>query len=388
MKKNSRHGITVLAIAGLAGLSYFAYQANHAVAAPPAAAPAGAPGKPGAGGPPAGMPVAVEVAPVKAVDFADEAKAVGTLKSNESVMLRPETAGRIAQIGFKDGSVVAKGSLLVSFDAAIQEAELQQAKANLALAQANYQRSVELLGKKFISQQALDTAAATLQVQQAAVQLAEAKLAKMRIKAPFAGRVGLRNVSVGDYIKEGVDLVNLEDIATLRVDFKLPEAYVGRMRPGQTVEVASDALAGKPFKAVLDAVDPLVDAGGRALSLRARLDNTGGELRPGMFVRVRLLFGQRQGALMVPEQAIVPGGQPAVFKVVEGKASLVKVKLGVRRAAQVEISEGLAAGDLVVTAGQLKLKDGAVVRPVGEGAPSAATPPAGMAGMAGMAASK
>ena len=106
MKKNSRHGITVLAIAGLAGLSYFAYQANHAVAAPPAAAPAGAPGKPGAGGPPAGMPVAVEVAPVKAVDFADEAKAVGTLKSNESVMLRPETAGRIAQIGFKDGSGV------------------------------------------------------------------------------------------------------------------------------------------------------------------------------------------------------------------------------------------------------------------------------------------
>lgn len=367
MKKNTRSGIIAIALAGLAVLAYTAYSANRAPAAGPTA-PAKA-----AGGPAASFPTAVEVAKVSASDFDDDVSAVGTLKSNESVVLRPETAGRIASIGFKDGAIVAKGAVLVVLDAAIQDAELQQARANLGLAKSSYERNVELVGKKFLSQQALDSSAATLKVQEAAVQLAEAKAAKMRIRAPFTGMVGLRNVSVGDYLKDGQDLINIEDVATLRVDFRLPENYLGRLSKGQTLEVLSDALPGERFKAVLDAVDPLVDPNGRAISARARLDNAKGKLRPGMFVRVRLLFGERKGVLMVPEQAIVPGGQPAVFKVLDGKAKLVKVKLGVRRAAQVEVAEGLAAGDLVVTAGQLKLREGAAVRPVGDGAPPADT---------------
>jgi len=147
-----------------------------------------------------------------------------------------------------------------------------------------------------------------------------------------------------------------------------------------------DELLGH-FKAVLDAVDPMVDQGGRAISSRARLDNAAGKLRPGMFVRVRLLFGDRNNVLMVPEQAIVPGAQPTVFKVVEGKATIAKVKLGVRRAAQVEVIDGLAADDLIVTAGQLKLRDGAPVRAIGQGAPAAAGM-SGMEGMSGMAPAK
>jgi membrane fusion protein (multidrug efflux system) len=370
MNKNTRFGIIAIALAGMAGLGYYAYSANRAPADGPAA-PSGAPGKPVAGGAPASFPTAVEVARVAASDFSDDVAAVGTLKSNESVVLRPETAGRVAAIGFRDGAVVAKGTVLVVLDAAIQEAELQQAKANLALAQSSYNRNVELVGKKFLSQQALDSSAATLKVQEAAVQLAEAKAAKMRIKAPFTGMVGLRNVSVGDYLKDGQDLINIEDVATLRVDFKLPENYLGRISKGQVVEVQADALPSERFKAVLDAIDPMVDQNGRAISARARLDNAKGKLRPGMFVRVRLLFGERKGVLMVPEQAIVSGGQPAVFKVVDGKAVMTKVKLGVRRAAQVEVVDGLAAGDIVVTAGQLKLREGAAVRPVGDGAPAA-----------------
>lgn len=376
MKKNTRYGIIALAIAGLAGLGYIAYSANRAPAAGPAA-PASAPGKPGGGGP-ASFPTSVEVALVKQRDFSDEVAAVGTLKSNESVVLRPEIAGRIAAIGFKDGTVVGKGTDLVTLDATVQQAELQQARANLALAQSSHQRNLELLGRKFLSQQAVDSSAATLKVQEAAVQLAEAKVAKTRIRAPFKGMVGLRNVGVGDYVKDGQELINIEDVATLRVDFKLPETYIGRLSKGQTVEVTTDALTGEGFKAVLDAIDPLVDANGRAISARARLDNAAGRLRPGMFVRVRLLFGERKAVLMVPEQAIVPGGQPAVFKVVEGKAALVKVKLGVRQDAQVEVSEGLKAGDVVVTAGQLKLREGAMVKAIGEGAPAAA-PAAGTA---------
>lgn len=372
MKKNTRYGVIALALAGLIGAGYVAYTANRAPASGPAApgAPA-APGKPGApGGAPA---MAVEVAAVKTTDFVDDVAAVGTLRSRESVMLRPEVAGRVASVNFKDGAVVAAGTVLVALDAAIQEAELQQARANLALAKSSFQRNQELVGKKFLSQQALDSSAATLKVQEAAVQLAEAKLAKTRIKAPFKGVLGLRNVSVGDYVKDAQDLVNIEAIDTLLVDFKLPETYLARLSKGQSVEVTSDAMAGERFEATLDAIDPLVDEGGRAILSRARLDNAAGKLRPGMFVRVRLLFGERTNVLMVPEQAIVPGALPAVYRVVDGKASLVKVKLGVRRAAQVEVLEGLAAGDVVVTAGQLKLRDGATVRPVGEGAPAPAT---------------
>ena len=142
-------------------------------------------------------------------------------------------------------------------------------------------------------------------------------------------------------------------------------------------------LTAEQFKAVLDAVDPMVDQTGRAISSRARLDNASGRLRPGMFVRVRLLFGDRKNVLMVPEQAIVPGKQPMVFKVVDGKALATTVRLGVRRAAQVEVVDGLVAGDIVVTAGQLKLRDGAPVRAIGEATPGA-PPPAGMKGMSGM----
>lgn len=385
MKKPARLGIVALAIAGLAGLGYFAYSANRAPAVGPTA-----PAKPG--GAAGGFALGVEVAKVAVVDFSDEAAAVGTLKSNESVVLRPETAGRIAAIGFKDGSVVSKGSVLVTLDAAIQEAELEQAKANLGLAQTSFQRNQELVAKKFISQQALDTSSANLKVQQATLQLAAAKLGKMRVKAPFNGMVGLRNVSVGDYVKEGQELINIEDIGTLRLDFKLPETYLGRVFKGQSVELSSDALPGQSFKALLDAVDPLVDQNGRAISMRARLDNASGKLRPGMFVRVRLLFGERKDVLMVPEQVIVPGAQPSVFRVLDGKVALLKVKLGVRRAAQVEIVDGLAAGDVVVTAGQLKLRDGAPVRAIGEGAtvsPPAASPAVPpVAGASGTAAAK
>ena len=369
MNKSTRFGVIALAVVGLLGLAYFAYSFNRAPAT------VAAPGKGGgAPGGPGGPAMAVEVALVKTSDFVDDVVAVGTLKSRESVMLRPEVAGRVAGVNFKDGAIVAAGTVLVTLDAAIQEAELQQARANLALAKSSFQRNEELVGKKFLSQQALDSSAATLKVQEAAVQLADAKVAKTRIKAPFKGVLGLRNVSVGDYVKDAQDLVNIEAIDILLADFKLPETYLAQLIKGQTVEVTSDALPGERFEATLDAIDPLVDEGGRSILSRARLDNSAGKLRPGMFVRVRVLFGDRTNVLMVPEQAIVPGAQPAVYRVVDGKAALVKVKLGVRRAAQVEVLEGLAAGDVVVTAGQLKLREGAAVRAVGEGAPAPAAP--------------
>jgi membrane fusion protein (multidrug efflux system) len=367
-KSPHRHWIAAVAVVALGGLAYFAYTANRAPVGPQAPA-GGAPGKPGAA--PAMPPTAVEMTRVTTARLTLDASAVGSLRSNESVVLRPETAGRVASIGFKDGASVARGTLLVALDAATQSAELEQARANRELARSTHARNVELFEKKFISKQALDASAATARVQEAAVALAEAKLAKTQIRAPFGGVIGIRTVSVGDYVKEGQDLINLEDIATLKVDFRLPEATLPQLQLGQPLEMTADALPGEKFTATLDAVDPLVDAGGRSVSLRARLANPDGKLRPGMFVRVRLALAEKPEALMLPEQALVPDPAGAfVYRVVDGKAEKVKVKTGVRRNAQVEIVEGLAAGDVVVSAGQLKLRPGAAVRD------AAAPPPA------------
>jgi membrane fusion protein (multidrug efflux system) len=378
MPKTKRFSIFALVAAGLLVLAVYAFFANRAPSTASVPGSAAAPaGKPGAGGPPAGgFPTAVELTTIALTSLAIDVTAVGSLRSNESVTLRPETAGRISSIGFKDGQAVAKGAVLVGLDDAMPAAELAQARANLELARSTQKRNEDLHQKKFISGQALDSSAATLRVQEAAVALAEAKLAKTRIRAPFAGVVGIRNIGVGDYVKDGQELINLEDMQTLKVDFRLPEATLVRLSIGQAIEITSDALPGERFTATLDAINPLVDANGRSISCLARLDNATGKLRPGMFVRTRLIFEARDDALMIPEQALVADPvQAFVFTVVEGKARKVLVKTGLRRNAQLEIVDGLKAGDVVVTAGQLKLRDGAAIRDVAAASPAAS--PAG-----------
>ncbi|MCK6390799.1 MAG: efflux RND transporter periplasmic adaptor subunit [Azonexus sp.] len=310
-----------------------------------------------------------ETATLVASDFADELSAVGSLKAAESVVLRPETSGRVVSIGFRDGEVVSKGALLLALDTTVQDAELAQARANLALTQSSYRRNQELLEKKFISPQALEASGAALAVQQAAVQLAEAKAAKMRLRAPFRGMVGLRELSVGTYVKEGETLITVDDIASLRVDFRLPESALGRLARGQVVSLSSDALPGEAFTARVEALDPQLDPNGRSIAVRARLDNPGGRLRPGMFVRVRMVLGERKQVVMLPEAAVIPGQKPSVYTVVDGKVVPVSVRLGVRRDAQVEVLEGVQAGAVVVTAGQMKLKPGAAVTTAAPAAP-------------------
>jgi membrane fusion protein (multidrug efflux system) len=375
MAARKKHFIAIIAGVGLLALGGTAYFANQSSPSPhpPAGTPPG--GKP-AGGPPGGFSIGVETAKVSASGFQDDVAAVGSLKSNESVMLRPEIAGRIAAIHLREGMPAARGTVLVALDAAMQAAELRQAEANLALSQANFKRTEDLYQKKFVAERARDEAAANLKVLEAAVALAQAKLQKTQIRAPFDGIVGIRNVSVGDYVKEGQELINIEDIGSLKVDFRLPESYLSRLQKGQGVELSADAMRGQTFKGVLDAIDPLLDAAGRAISLRARLDNPERKLRPGMFVRVRLAFGGERQGLAVPEEALVPAGSDNfVFRVAEGKAQRVMVKIGQRRGAAAEIVEGLKAGDEVVTAGQLKLRDGVPVKAVQAGGPPAATKP-------------
>jgi membrane fusion protein (multidrug efflux system) len=327
----------------------------------------GAAGAAGRGGP-AGMQVPVETAKVQVGPIQRRLTAVGSLRSNESVIVRPEVAGRIAEIRFDEGQRVAHGQPLVVLDDSIYRAELEEAQASLELSQANYDRALDLLKRGAGTTKARDETLAELRQDEAALTLAKARLDKTMIRAPFDGVAGLRKVSAGDFVDVGQDMVNLEQIDPLKTDFRVAEVYLGAVRSGQRIEVGVDAFAGETFAGEVYAIDPLIDESGRSVVLRARLPNPDGRLRPGLFARVTLVLNERNDAIQVPEQALVPQGQDQfVFRVVDGKAALTKVTAGIRRDGMVEITDGLGPGDEVVTAGQLKIRDGAPVAPVPAG---------------------
>ncbi|HEX5389359.1 MAG TPA: efflux RND transporter periplasmic adaptor subunit [Burkholderiaceae bacterium] len=377
--------VWVLAGAGLAlasGGAWWLQQPGKGPAAekpgatPASSGPAGAAGgaRPGGPGGAGGVP-GVEVAKVKTMPLQDDAQAVGSLKSRQSVVLRPEVAGRVAELAFADGARVRKGQLLLRLDDTLQKAELSQAEAQLSIARANLKRNQELVAENFVAQRVLDESRASLQVAEAQVALAQARLGRMRIVAPFDGTVGIRTVNLGDYVKDGADLVNLEDTSTLYVDFRMPERYQGQLAVGQAVKVQIDALPGRDFTAKVQALDPLVDANGRSVLVRAAMvPAAGATLRPGMFARVTTVFSVNDAALVVPEEAIVPqGNRQLVFKLAsEGEGEAAKtvvrrteVQLGARRGSQVQIVSGLSEGDTVVVAGQQRLqRDGMAVRVV------------------------
>ena len=372
MNKTAIVGTSLLCVA-LAGGAGFWFGAQRAKApADPATTTAAAKGT--ATG---GAPMTVEATKVARQPLPQMITAVGSLRSDESVTLRPEVAGRVDAILFKEGQNVSKGMTLVRLDPAINKAEVQQAKANLVLAKSKYDRAVELSQRNFISGQAKDEAENNLRVAESAVALVEARLAKTEIKAPFSGVIGLRVVSVGDYVKEGADMVNLESIDPLKVDFRVPETYMRQVQPGQTLTVTLDALPGKTFEGKVLAVNPLVDAAGRSVVIRAIVRNADTSLRPGMFTRVNLITKDAKEALVIPEQAIVPqGDEQFVFRIVDGKVARVKIDIGQRRDGKVEVLKGLEFNDLVVTAGQLKLRDGMPVTVSPAPGPASAAVPA------------
>ena len=305
--------------------------------------------------------VKVEVAAVNQVRLERSVSAVGTLRSHDSVMLRPEISGRIAEINFSEGGKVEKGQVLVRLDDSVARAKLQQARANLKLAGSQYRRSVELSKQGFVSSQARDDAASNLAVQQAAVALAEAELEKTAIQAPFDGLVGLRTVSVGDYVGPGTDLVPIEAVDPLNVDFRIPEQFLRAVGVGSRLQVSFDALAGFEREGSVGAISPQVDVGGRSLLLRAHIPNPDDLLRPGLFARVHLELAEVQG-LVVPESALSPSGDAQyVFRVEDGVVRRVMVEIGQRTGAHVEIISGLNEGDEVIVSGLQKVRDGVEV---------------------------
>lgn len=327
-------------------------------------------------------PPSVESARVEIMKLTDDTQAVGSLKSRQGVTLRPEVSGRITQLNFKDGERVKKGQLLVQFDDQLQLAQVKQSQAELSIALANHKRNQELVAQNFISKRSVEESAANLEVAQAKLSLSQATASRLKITAPFDGMTGIRTVNVGDYLKDGGDIVNIEDIAAVFVDFRLPERFQSKVKKGQKAQVDMDALPGRKFTAIIQAIDPLLDANGRSVGVRACIDNRQNQLRPGMFARVNTVFSEREKAVVVPEEAIVPqAGKQFVIKLLDGAdkgtdietkiTQRVEVKVGIRRPGKVEILEGLAEGDEVVTAGQQRVqKDGTSVKVIELGKPS------------------
>jgi membrane fusion protein, multidrug efflux system len=308
-------------------------------------------------GPPPGMPV--EAAAVIMAPISREVTAVGTLHADEAVVIASEIAGRVVEIAFAEGAPVRSGQVLLRLESSVQNAELSRAKASLALSEANYQRAEGLLRDEAIAKRERDEAYAQWQLDEANVRLSEAQLAKTVLRAPFNGVIGLRSVSVGGYLRPGDAVASLSAVDPIKVDFRIAEGFARSLRKGQAIKVMVDAVPGENFSGQVYAIDPRIDSDGRSVLLRAKVVNPQRQLNPGMFARVALVLEERPTALLVPEEALIAqGAQQLVYKVVDGLVEAVPVTLGLRQQGRVEVTEGLSAGDVVITAGQMKVRPG------------------------------
>ncbi|MCC7251641.1 efflux RND transporter periplasmic adaptor subunit [Hyphomicrobium sp.] len=313
--------------------------------------------------------VAVEAATAVSTTSTQDLRAIGTLQSDESVQITSEIAGRITAIPLFEGAPVVAGGVMVQLDDALAKAEVADAQARFNLAQGNLGRANSLARSGNVTERARDEASTTAETTRAALELAKVRLSKHTIRAPFSGTAGIRKVSPGAYVEAGQAIVNLEKIDTLKIDFKLPELFLSQVKNGQTVEITVDALPGRTFTGTIYAIDPHIDVNGRALNIRARLENPELILRPGLFARIRVKGQVKRNVLVIPEAAIVPRGEDKiVYLIRNGQAIEAKVTLGSRYKGLVEVLDGLGEEAMVVTAGQQKLKDGSPVEVVVGGA--------------------
>lgn len=337
----------VMVGAGLAG--WFLFNTLPSVSA----------GQKGPAGKPGG-PLPVEASAVSRGPLAVTLSTVGTLKANESLMLRPEVAGRITAISFEEGATVSKNTLLIRLDDQLVLAQLKQAEAALGLARVNYERAKMLKEKGAGTISQFDNAQAALRMAEAQRDLAQVAVDKTRIVAPFDGVMGLRKVSLGDVVNAGQELAGFQNITPIKVEFTLPENATRTVAVGQSVDLELDAFPQQHFSGSVYAIDPQINESNRSILLRALVPNEEKRLKPGLFAHITILTATKENALFVPEAAIVPRGTDSfVMRInAEHKIETVPLELGLRQQGKVEVISGLGEGDIVVTAGHLKLRDG------------------------------
>lgn len=313
----------------------------------------------------------VEVIKAEKQDVIINVSALGTLQADQAITVRPEITGIVTSIDFTDGERIEKGDLIITLDDRDLKARLMQAEARLTLTRANYQRAERLLKQGSGTARARDEALNDFKSAEAEVAAAEAALQKATIEAPFSGIIGLRQVSLGQFLSVGDPIATLADVDNLRIDFQVSEVFLTDIHAGQEVNVTFDALSGETYKGVVSAIDPVVSVDGRALSVRAVLRNVDGKLRPGLFGRVEIVTDTRR-SIMLPEASIVssPTGEKAVFLVKDGNAKMNPVTIGKRLPGEVEILSGVEDGDTVIVSGQLKVQNGQPVEIVAEEEPA------------------
>jgi membrane fusion protein (multidrug efflux system) len=380
--------IVVLGAAGFGG--WYAYQGGYLAKVPVVGSYVSAPAKqaagPARGGRAPSGPPTVEVDTVKTGRIVEIREAVGTIRAYESITVTARIAGVINEIGFNEGQKVNTGQTLVQLDAAERKAEIEQtaAEANRAVAlrnevQIKLERALALnrTGAGTGAQvedltaqvKSLDGAIASAQAQRKA---AEARLEDLTIRAPFAGRVGTRSVSLGAYISPGTRITSLDDLSKVRLDFSVPENLLSRLQPGQTVNAKSVAYQGRAFKGQVSTIDPRIDPVTRTVRLTAEFDNPDEALRPGMFLTVALEVTNKENAVVVPEEAVVSEGlRQIVYPVKDSKIERRVITIGQRQGGKVEVLDGLKSGETIVVLGVQRVRAGieVVAHPIG-------TPPA------------
>jgi membrane fusion protein, multidrug efflux system len=329
--------------------------------------PSASTGEHGADAQQANKPTAIIVGEATHKDFGSVVEAIGTARANEALDVTAKVSNRVSAIRFREGEEVAAGAVLVEFDSEEARANLAEAQAAYSDSRSQFKRSRELYETRALSEAQLDQLQATLSANEARVAAARSLLNDLTIHAPFAGRVGLRNISVGSFVSPGTVITTLDDTRVIKLDFSVPELFLPVLKEGQQIDARSAAYPDQTFKGIVASIDSRVDPASRSIIVRARIDNADRRLKPGMFMTVRLMRTEPP-ALVVPEEALVPQGERQfVFVVRDGKAARIEVHTGRRRPGEVEVLKGLSAGEQVVIEGTQKVRDGAPVRIVERG---------------------
>ena len=316
--------------------------------------------------PPPRMVAQVIAVPAKTQTVSETLSLVGSVAANEMVEVKSEIDGTVQEINFKEGERVEKGRLLVKLDDSKLVASVAEAEANFKLAKSDLDRSKQLFERTLISPQEYDQVASRFQVQQATLDLKKSLLKDTRIAAPFGGAVGTRTLSPGQVISKNTAITWLVDIDPVKVEINVPERFLSQLSVGQTIELTVSAFPNRKFKGELFFISPQVDPGTRTAMVKAKIPNHEFELKPGMFANLDLTLKIRENSVVIPESALSQlqeGGKATVF-IVDDKqtAQMRQVKLGRHMPGQVEILEGLKAGEVVIVEGLQKIGPGAPVR--------------------------
>jgi len=304
----------------------------------------------------------VITAAVRKSPFASEVEALGTAKANESIDVTAKVSNRIRAIRFREGQLVRAGDILVELDPEEAAADYAVAEAALSDSRSQVNRSRELFQTKALSAQQMEQLESTMHANEARVASAKARLNEQTIRAPFSGRVGLRNVSIGGLVNSGTVITTLDDLSVMKLDFSVPETFLSILKEGLEIEVTTTAYAGERFSGSVLSVGSRVDTVSRSIVVRGQLANREGKLKPGMFMTVKLRSADIS-ALMIPEEALVPEREKQfVYVVRDGKAIKSEIAVGRRRLGEVEVLKGLQPGDSVVIEGTQKVRDGGAIR--------------------------